>query len=58
MNNNIVQVEYLDLSHEVVDMWNVDSAIIVKILIFKSLNNHLRRIGGDTVTYILSQIMF
>ncbi|XP_050554611.1 uncharacterized protein LOC126911465 [Spodoptera frugiperda] len=45
------QIKYLDLAHEVVDMWNVDSAIVVLIvvsvngLIPNSLDNHLRRLG-------------
>ncbi|XP_050552268.1 uncharacterized protein LOC126911117 isoform X2 [Spodoptera frugiperda] len=45
------QIKYLDLAHEVVDMWSVDSAIIVPIvvsangLIPNSLDNHLRRLG-------------
>ena len=45
------QIKYLDLAHEVVDMWNVDSAIVVPIvvsangLIPNSLDNHLRRLG-------------
>ena len=45
------QIKYLDLAHEVVDMWNVNSAIIVPIvvtangLIAKSLDEHLSRLS-------------
>ncbi|XP_075985623.1 uncharacterized protein LOC142982824 [Anticarsia gemmatalis] len=45
------EVKYLDLAHEIVDMWDVDSAIIVPIvvsvngLIAKSLDQHLRRLA-------------
>ena len=45
------QVKYLDLAHEIVDMWDVDSAIIVPIivsvngLIAKSLDKHLKRLA-------------
>ena len=45
------QIKYLDLAREVVDMWHVDSAIIVPIvvtangLIAKSLDQHLRRLS-------------
>ena len=48
---NDKQIKYLDLAHEIVDMWNVDSAIIVPIvvsvngLIAKSLDQHLRRLA-------------
>ncbi|CAB3260828.1 unnamed protein product [Arctia plantaginis] len=47
------QIKYLDLSHEIVDMWNVDSVIIVPIvvsahgLIAKSLDQHLKRLTLD-----------
>ncbi|CAB3261268.1 unnamed protein product [Arctia plantaginis] len=47
------QIRYLDLSHEIVDMWNVDSVIIVPIvvsahgLIAKSLDQHLKRLTLD-----------
>ncbi|CAH0696896.1 unnamed protein product [Spodoptera exigua] len=48
------QLKYLDLAHEVVDMWSVDSAIIVPIVVLanglvpKSLDNQLKRLtlGG------------
>uniref|UniRef100_A0A2H1VQZ6 SFRICE_020923 n=1 Tax=Spodoptera frugiperda TaxID=7108 RepID=A0A2H1VQZ6_SPOFR len=45
------QIKYLDLAHEVVDMWNLDSAIIEPIdvsakgLIPKSFDIHLRRLA-------------
>lgn len=45
------QIKYLDLAHEVVDMWNVDSAVIVPIvvtangLMAKSLDQHLMRLS-------------
>ena len=45
------QIKYLDLAREVVDMWEVDSAIIVPIvvsahgLIAKSLDQYLRRLS-------------
>ncbi|KAJ8736966.1 hypothetical protein PYW07_000237 [Mythimna separata] len=45
------QTKYLDLAREVVDMWEVDTAIIVPIvvtangLIAKSLDEHLRRLS-------------
>ncbi|CAH0585771.1 unnamed protein product [Chrysodeixis includens] len=45
------QLKYLDLAHEVVSIWEVDSAIIVPIvvaangLIAKSLNQHLQRLS-------------
>ena len=44
------QIKFLDLAQEAVDMWDVDSAIIVPIavsangLIAKSLEQHLRRL--------------
>ena len=44
-------IKYLDLAHGVVDMWNVNSAIIVPIvvtangLIAKSLDEHLSRLS-------------
>lgn len=47
------QIKYLDLAHEIVDMWDVDSAVIVPIvvsvngLIAKSLNQHLKRLALD-----------
>ena len=45
------QIKYLDLAHEVVGMWNVNSAIIVPIvvtangLMAKSLDEHLSRLS-------------
>ncbi|CAB3220135.1 unnamed protein product [Arctia plantaginis] len=45
------QVKYLDLAHEIVDMWDVDSAIVVPIvisahgLVAKSLDQHLQRLA-------------
>uniref|UniRef100_A0A2A4JL63 Reverse transcriptase zinc-binding domain-containing protein n=1 Tax=Heliothis virescens TaxID=7102 RepID=A0A2A4JL63_HELVI len=45
------QIKYLDLAHEVVAMWNVDTAVIVPIvvtangLIAKSLDQHLMRLS-------------
>ena len=45
------QIKYLDVAHEVVDMWRVNSAIIVPIvvtangLIAKSLDEHLSRLS-------------
>ena len=45
------QMKYIDLAHEIVDMWDVDSAIIVPIvvsvngLIAKSLDQHLKRLA-------------
>ena len=27
------QIKYLDLAHEIVDMWDVDSAVIVPIVV-------------------------
>ena len=56
-DENLVKAEkdkhlkYVDLAHEIVDMWDVDSAIIVPIvvtangLIAKSLDQHLRRLS-------------
>ncbi len=58
-DENLVKAEkdksskYLDLAHEIVDMWEVDSAIIVPIvvsangLIAKSLDHHLKRLALD-----------
>ena len=58
-DENLVKAEkdklskYLDLAHEVTDMWDVDSTIIVPIvvtangLIAKSLDHHLRRLSLD-----------
>ena len=45
------QIKYLDLAHEVVDMWNISSAVIVPIvvtangLMAKSLDQHLSRLS-------------
>ena len=45
------QFKYLDLAREVVDMWDVNTAVIVPIvvsangLIAKSLDQHLRRLA-------------
>jgi len=47
------QIKYLDLAHEISDMWDVDSTIIVPIvisvngLIAKSLDQHLKRLTLD-----------
>lgn len=58
-DENLVKAEkdkaskYLDLAHEIVDMWDVDSAVIVPIvvsangLIAKSLDQHLSRLALD-----------
>ena len=48
---NDKQIKYLDLPREVVDMWDVSTAIIVPIvvtangIIAKSLDQHLRRLS-------------
>ncbi|KAJ8723807.1 hypothetical protein PYW07_007787 [Mythimna separata] len=56
------EIKYIDLAREVVDMWEVDSAIIVPIvvsvngLIAKSLDQHLRRLSlGDWIKGLIQK---
>ena len=56
------QIKYLDLAHEVVDVWDVDSAVVVPIvvtangLMAKSLDQHLQRLSlGSWVKGLLQK---
>ncbi|CAH0678041.1 unnamed protein product [Spodoptera exigua] len=57
-------IKYIDLAREVVDMWEVDSAIIVPIvvsangLIAKSLDQHLRRLSlGGWIKGLIQKVV-